>query len=826
MSANPETLNLVDVIRRQGWLIVACVISGAACAVLYWMYSPVWYESRAKVLVSPKDTGLAGSAAGQQASESVVNEDILANHMEVVRSRRIVETALKKSGCDTLLSIVSRLDEKTDATDYVIEQLKLTRGGDGGARDARSLSIAFQHRDPEDCQRVLEAVVQEYQEFLGAQLQKAMSSADLLIREAQAEVEQELKAAEQEYVDVRTNAPVLFQGEGSSNVYFDQFRRLNDELLELQIQESSLKIRLDRVQTALTERAKAKETAADAKKPEQKNDDLDLLALIDGDSLERLGLFAGLQMSTARTAEFQATQPARLEQARTQYSHLLNLKSQEQRLRSDFGAEHPEVLKLKQEIELVQKFIAENSDQTSVPWEQEMNPETLISAYTGFLRHDLASIEDRKRELLILSAAAEKEAKSLVEFELKDEMLRSKIDRQQALFEGIVEQLRGLNLASGLSGYVHELLESPRYGEKIWPRLSLCGVGGILLGLIAGLVLAVANDQMDARFRSVQEIDEATDLRVLGRVGKLRAQKGITGLVANLESFDGEVFRSLRTVLLPDVKSGELRTLTATSSLSQDGKSTLLANLAVSFAQVKLDVLLIDADMRRPSVHEQFSLTQEIGLAGVLAGSTKLDDALKPSGISHLTVMTAGTIPKNPSELLESEAFDRLLDTLSETYRLILIDVGPVLAITDPCVIAQKTDAALLVVRPSNDSRHQAVEAVNRLRAVGAPLLGCVVNTFGSGKDFEQASGYGNYYGGYDKAYAKAAAKANGTTNGTTHGIVAPRLQSTATETTVSESDLVTETRPAPTDTVQGSAGQQTTSKRGSRRRQRRSGRS
>lgn len=783
MSGNLDTLNLVDVIRRQLWLIVACVLLGVACAVFYCLHSPVWYESRAKVLVSPKDTGLTTSVTGQQGSDTILNEDVLANHMEVVRSRRIVVTALESRGLETLPSIVSQLDEKTDAADYVIEQLQLTRGGSGGARDARSLSIAFQHQDPGDAQLVLEAVVQEYQAFLGAQLETAMSSADLLIKDAKDQVEQSLKEAEQEYIEVRTAAPILFQGAGSSNIYFDQFRRLNDEMLELQIKESSINIRLKRVMDVLNERKDSKTAASESEDP---GGDLDLLALIDGESLERLGMFAGLQMGASRTAEFQASQPVRLEEARTQYTHLLALKSEKQRLAADFGSEHPKVVQLANEIELVQQFIEENSDQTNVGWEQELGPEMLLSAYVGFLKHDLVAIDEKKREFQILAAAAEKDAKSLVEFELKDEMLKSKIERQQALFEGIVEQLRGLNMASGLGGYIHELLEAPRYGEKVWPSLSLCGVGGLFMGLLAGLVLSIANDQLDGRFRSAQEVSETVDLRILGRVGQLPAKVGIEGLAANASSFDGEPFRALRTVLLPSVKSGELRTLTATSSLSQDGKSTLLSNLAASFAQVKIDVLLIDADMRRPSLQRQFSLPLHKGLSDVLDGKLTVDDAIKPSGLENLSLMTAGATPTNPSELLESEAFDELLESLSNRFRLIIIDVGPVLAVADPCVVSQKTDGTLLVVRPANDSKHQAREAVERLRSVGAVLLGCFLNTFGSPKEFEQQSGYGNYYGEYKKAYRKAAEKNDAKP---ANGVIAPRLQNAITDSESAETD-------------------------------------
>ncbi|MCA9050789.1 MAG: hypothetical protein KDA89_18750, partial [Planctomycetaceae bacterium] len=578
MTSNSETLNIIEIVRRQFWLIVAAVNVSLAGAVLYWAHAPVWYESRAKILVSQRDPGLATS--GQQSGgEVVLNEDILANHMEIVSSRRIVEAALTSSGLDSLPSIVSQLRDDVDAVDYVIEHLKLTRGGDGSARDARSLQVAFQHLDPEDSQAVLEAVVSEYQSFLGAQLQSAMSSADLLIREVQADVEAELKEAEQEYVETRVNAPVLFQGEGSSNVYFDRFRRLNEELLDLQSQESGIRIRLEKVQAALQEYEKRKTQTAGSQDPVKEGfaeGELDLLALIDSDSLERLGMFAGLQIGQARSAEFQASQPIRLEEARAQYTTLLNLRSQEQRLRSDFGAEHPDVVRLQKEIALVEKFIDENAKETAVPWEQQLGPEALIAAYVGFLKHDLASLDDKKRELVVLAEDAEKQAKLLVEYELKDEMLRSKIDRQQALFDGIVEQLRNLNLASGMSGYVHELLEAPQLGEKIWPSLPLCGVAGIMLGIIGGLVLAVANDSLDPRFRSPNEFENVIQLPLLANVGQLNRNRGIQSLVSHSRSMEGEVFRSLRTVLIQKVRAGEIRTLGITSPLSQDGKSTVL----------------------------------------------------------------------------------------------------------------------------------------------------------------------------------------------------------------------------------------------------------
>lgn len=295
-----------------------------------------------------------------------------------------------------------------------------------------------------------------------------------------------------------------------------------------------------------------------------------------------------------------------------------------------------------------------------------------------------------------------------------------------------------------MHGYIHELLESPRKGEQIWPSLPLCGVGGLLLGLIAGLFLAVLNDQLDQRFRSSSEIDSAIGLPILSRVGRVKTD-GLFPIVAD-NSPEGESFRMLRTLLLNDVRSGELRILSATSPLPGDGKTTILANIAAAFAKLNMSVVLIEADMRRPTFHKRFGVPADGGLADVLKGTAQLDEVLIPSGVTNLTLLTAGTGTANPSELLQSEEFDQLLKTMKERFQLVIVDVGPVLAVSDPIIVAQKSDGMLLIVRSSNDTKQQVVDAVDTLRSANVKMLGCIVNTFGSGREFERGGYYGYYY--------------------------------------------------------------------------------
>ncbi|MBL8811930.1 MAG: polysaccharide biosynthesis tyrosine autokinase [Planctomycetaceae bacterium] len=732
-SQNQSSVRITEVLRRQRWVILGMACLGVSLASWYWTKATVWFESRSKVLVSQRDPGIT-STTGSATADTVVNEDVLANHMVIVRSRRIIEEALKSHQLDSLPSIQAQIkDRAIDATGYVIEHLKLTRGGEGTARDARILTISFEHTDPDDARLVLEAVILEYQKFLSGQLSRAMSDANSIVKDARNSLEEELDSIQDEYIKARQNAPVLFQGDGSSNVYLEQYRRLHEELLTLDIQESGLKERLE----------KARSLIGSKKEGEQVT--IEDLGVIDTESLTRLGAFAGLQANSAKSAEFQASQPERLEEARTSYSHLLKLMSEKRRLEADFGPGHPDVRKLEEEIKLVQSFVDERAEKLSPGWdESQLSPGTLLKAYVAFLESDQTSIEDRRRELKLLIADAEKQSRVLVEFELKEGILRSRLERTQALFDGLVEQLRGLDLASGMQGYIHELLEAPRPGSQVWPSLPLCGAGGLILGLMAGLVLALVNDQLDHRFRSSSEIDSAIGLPILARIGRLKLD-GKSPIVHD-KTPESESFRLVRTLMLNDIRDGKLRVLTATSPVPGDGKTTILANVAAAFAKLNMSVLLIEADIRRPTFHKRFRVPDDVGLSEVLKGLAPVESAIIPSGVPNLSLITAGRGAGNPAELLQNATFDQLIEHVKAQFELVIIDVGPVLAVSDSVIVGQKSDGMMLVVRSSNNTRQQVMDAIETLRSAGINMLGCVLNTYGSGNEFEKKGYYGHYY--------------------------------------------------------------------------------
>ncbi len=744
-SNHSDVFDIVGTLRRHRWIVILCLLIGLALGIAHALKGLPWYQSHAKMLINAKNAGLSTKNGGPSTSE-MIESDVLANHIEVLRSRRIVQAALEKDGLTDLDSIQPFLSETCDPTDYVIGQLELTRGGGGDAKTARSLDIAFVHTNPEDSQRILESVLVEYQVFIVKQVESVLSTANSLVSKAKTDVEKDLRSAEQEYMEARREAPLLFQGEGSSNVYQEKYRRLEDELLNLQIEEATVRTRYEGVLKAI-----------EKMDGEPAKNQIDQLALIDGKSMERLGVFAGLKMNASSTAEFMAAQPERIAEAQAEYSRLLELMSEKQRLSSVYGSEHPKVQDVDDEITLVKNFLGEKQEKLDGSLglgDMPMDPESLLKTYVGFLKHDLSAFEQRRLELQILSTEAEKKAKLLIDFEIREQILRNKIARQEELFHGVVQQLTDLDTASGLTGYTYELLESPRYGAKVWPSLPLSALGGIVLGLLLGLSVAVANDLRDQRFRSADSLQQEIGLPMLGQIGKISSvRKGVKGLIATESSSASEAFRMGRTLLLPDIRSKKLKTLGVTGALQGDGKSSIASNFAVSIAQIGLRVLVIDADLRRPRQHRFFSVPESDGLTDVLMGDITPQEAIRETKITNVSIIPAGSESASPAELLQSVKLDELLEELGEQFDIIIVDLPPVLAVSDPLIVAPRLGGVVMVVKVATAKREEIVNSVRRLRSAGVNLVGCMLNAYGSGKDFDR-SGYAGYY---ESSYSRPA---------------------------------------------------------------------
>lgn len=205
-----------------------------------------------------------------------------------------------------------------------------------------------------------------------------------------------------------------------------------------------------------------------------------------------------------------------------------------------------------------------------------------------------------------------------------------------------------------------------------------------------------------------------------------------------------EQYRTLRTNLQFSAIDHPLESILVTSTNPEEGKSMTAANLAIVYAQSGKKVLLIDGDMRKPTVHYTFRLNNLRGLSNVLIGDCEIEDAAASASIDDLDVMTSGPIPPNPAELLGSRRMLAMLDHAKTLYDIVIIDSPPTLAVTDSQVIAQIVDGTLLVIRSKQTEHEAAVKASEALQQGKARLLGTVLN------DTEKTSDNSYYYYGVD----------------------------------------------------------------------------
>ena len=204
-----------------------------------------------------------------------------------------------------------------------------------------------------------------------------------------------------------------------------------------------------------------------------------------------------------------------------------------------------------------------------------------------------------------------------------------------------------------------------------------------------------------------------------------------------------EAYRVIRTSVQFAQAGKELKTIAITSCTPNEGKSMTVANLAIVLTQAGKSVLIMDCDMRNPTVHKNFNLSNKVGLSSCISMGTAVADAVQETGIEGLDALTSGVIPPNPSELLGSERMQNILQRAKEEYDYVLIDTPPVLPVTDSLVLGSMVDGLILVIDSGEVKVEMAREVKNQLVHSGANILGVVLNKV---RSEHHGYGYGYYY--------------------------------------------------------------------------------
>ena len=327
-------------------------------------------------------------------------------------------------------------------------------------------------------------------------------------------------------------------------------------------------------------------------------------------------------------------------------------------------------------------------------------------------------------------------------------ILQREVDTNRTLYDGLLQRYKEIGIAGGVGTNNVSIVDQAYL--PVFPRTPnvLLNISlAILLGLLAGCAAALGLDYLDDSFKIPEDLERELGIAALGSIPKLDSNDGIESEMGNKRSALSEAFRSLRISLQFSTNEGLPKNLLVTSSQPSEGKTTTTIQLARSFTDIGLRVLLIDGDLRNASIHTRLKISNEFGLSNYLTGSMKPEDVVCATDNGKLIVMTSGPLPPNPAELLSGPRLPALIELAAPSFDIVLIDGPPIMGLADAPQLASVVRATLLVVA-ANETRRQTVKnALRRISMTRANLIGAVLNKF----DVKQSTyGYGYGEGNYN----------------------------------------------------------------------------
>ncbi|WP_407166032.1 GumC family protein [Bradyrhizobium sp. ORS 111] len=327
-------------------------------------------------------------------------------------------------------------------------------------------------------------------------------------------------------------------------------------------------------------------------------------------------------------------------------------------------------------------------------------------------------------------------------------ILKREVDTNRTLYDGLLQRYKEIGVAGGVGTNnisVVDVAEVP--GAPYSPNLRANLLRALLLGLLCGGFAAFGREQLDDSFRSVEDVEENLGLPLLGIVPRSDDLGDPKNLMDAPRSAIAEAYRSLRTALQFSTASGIPKTLLVTSASASEGKSTTAYLLARNFAALGMRVLLIDCDLRKPSLNTLIGCEASAGLSNCLAGSTKPPEVFRATNFQNLTLLPSGPLPPNPAELLAGPKMLSLLTIASEKFDLVIVDGPPVAGLADAPILGSVAAGTLLLIEAGRTRRKAAKAAVKRLKFAQAQMVGAVLNKLNSDK---AAYFYGYGYGAMD----------------------------------------------------------------------------
>lgn len=331
-------------------------------------------------------------------------------------------------------------------------------------------------------------------------------------------------------------------------------------------------------------------------------------------------------------------------------------------------------------------------------------------------------------------------------------VLQRETDSNKQLYEVLLKRLKETSLTGELRNSNIWVIDEAKVPTKpVTPRKMLNLILATAAALGMGIGLALFFEHLDDTIKTPEDVEQTLKLPYLGaiamaRIGKKAQAEAELITLSNPKSNISEGFRNIRTGILLSALDEPKKMTLVTSTDAGDGKTLVIANLAVTMAQMGHRVLVVDTDMRRPRLHQLFGVHRIPGLSNLLATDEGWLSAVQETAVPNLKILPSGDTPPNPSEILASKRMQQFLMETKELYDYVLFDSAPVMAVTDPIILASSLDSVVLVTRAGETSRRSARRAIQQLQAANTRILGVVLN----GVDVRRDGYYYHYYAGYN----------------------------------------------------------------------------
>lgn len=394
---------------------------------------------------------------------------------------------------------------------------------------------------------------------------------------------------------------------------------------------------------------------------------------------------------------------------------LADLQRQQAQLGERYGERHAEMIKMRTALETADAKLKNE-----------------LTKVVESVRNEYLAALNEERSLQSALDSQKGEALSQNRKGIEYGVLQREVESNKQIYESLLQRTKETGISSerrSSSIRIIDAAEIPRgpVSPNLQRSFTLSFVASLTLSL--GLVFFV--EYLDNRLKTPQDLKAHLAIPFLGMVPTVPRGKGAAAnplLNGTASATFSEAFKTIRTNVLFSTAEEGLRSLVVTSAGPGEGKSIVSANLAVSLAQTGLRVLLVDADMRRPRIHEIFDLPEEPGFSNLLTGNAKASEVIRRSSVPGLWLMSAGHIPPNPAELLASPRYGDFLASLDEHFDWLVIDTPPVLVVADSMIAANQATGVVFVVGADQTARQAARNGVEQLEAANAHLIGSVLN--------------------------------------------------------------------------------------------------